>query len=418
MKACSDSCNWAQFNESMNALLILKISGAILSAGGLGHKAMKANSSSTQHSDATAPDPEYPDNIIEENRAKRVNAAEWVFIIGGLLITVLSYTIEGENTQRVTIQNQIQSSNQMVRTIQQVDMARVSIAELENQRQEMERSFRYMQRLVTPLSSLTVTLSYEIPTNSPWAIELKKHIISRFGEVQSRLPESPQMMSNIVGYVDDYDHGPNDPSRSDRLPGIAYMFEQSKGLAVAEIDTKLLLDSRWSDSVAKSGFETFSMWHFVTERLVEPNVIVELNHRANSEYVTDPDIKARWTDGTKQTSKMLYFADSGKIMMLLSYIAAQSNFARSSAIRCIPDLADGRLRVWSDFPCPLETRQRICLRSIRLDFGKAGGVTITNFFEAPGTIPSGSVAPLIAADENWAGAAIPNETNLLSGIHL
>ncbi len=141
----------------MSFLFWLQIIGALLSALGSAHKALKSSVPS-----AVAPDPNYPDEVVEKDHTKLVNRIEWGLILGGLLIALLSTIVQQHNSKRSAIQAQEQVSIQFHQAEVQINKATEVLGRLEFQSRMMRREMVYLDRLVGQFDSLKVNITYEL----------------------------------------------------------------------------------------------------------------------------------------------------------------------------------------------------------------------------------------------------------------
>lgn len=118
----------------MTTLLILQISGAVFTAGGLVHKVIKGNKAQ--------PPP------VTQGRLSVLKQLDWFFIIGGLLTTIVSLIIQSDNSQKAAVRAQNQASNQI---------------------QLLKGTLTGVYRIITRFDDLSFSVTYELPKSNYFA---------------------------------------------------------------------------------------------------------------------------------------------------------------------------------------------------------------------------------------------------------
>lgn len=192
----------------MNPLLFFKILGAVITAAGAMHKALKGTVKPTITADS-----EYPDNVVEDDRAKLVARIEWSLILGGLLITVVSASLEQQKSTKSSRAAQLQASNQLHQAQEQISKAKEILDRVEDQARQsktiltnVERQGIAVQQALEALSTQS-TQTRAIMTNvqqqavlTGKSIDSMERLLTRFRTitVESMIEFQVASLTNVV----------------------------------------------------------------------------------------------------------------------------------------------------------------------------------------------------------------------------
>src|ERR1039457_4294385 len=158
--------------------LWLQILAVLLTAGGLAHQKFK----NTEKPSIT-PDADYPDNIVENDRTKLINRTEWGFIIGGLMLGIISTVVAHHNSAIKEIEDKLATdrqisvaTNSLLKLIEQLDYSDVELKELKEQSRQMRQQMAYMEHMTGEFDKLTVNIACELISTNQAVVKFLQRV--------------------------------------------------------------------------------------------------------------------------------------------------------------------------------------------------------------------------------------------------